>query len=64
VGQKLETLTVRGKTYNKVVINGIDDVGVRIRHEAGTARLKFDTLPAAMRKCFALQPGGGCQVGR
>lgn len=56
IGLKFDTFKVRTRTYNKVVITGIDDIGVKIRHEAGTARLKFVELPAKMRTQFGYNP--------
>ena len=46
-GEKHSTLTTsRGRTYKKVIIKGVDEVGVKITHEYGTARIKFPELPA------------------
>lgn len=62
IGQKFETFKVRAKTYNKVLITGIDDIGVKIRHEAGSARLKFVELPASMRKQFGYNPAASAKA--
>ena len=62
IGQKFETFKVRAKTYNNVLITGIDDIGVKIRHEAGTARLKFVELPASMRKQFGYNPAASAKA--
>ncbi|MFP6880888.1 MAG: hypothetical protein VCA34_08055, partial [Roseibacillus sp.] len=52
-GEKLDTLsTKRGRTYNKVTISGVDEVGVKIVHEAGTARIKFAELPDLFQRRF------------
>ncbi|MFP6879104.1 MAG: hypothetical protein VCA37_19915 [Roseibacillus sp.] len=56
-GEKLDTLsTKRGRTYNKVTISGVDEVGVKIVHEAGTARIKFAELPDLFQRRFGYDP--------
>ncbi len=52
-GEKHATLTTsRGRTYKKVVIKGVDEVGVKITHEYGTARIKFPELPEEFQARF------------
>ena len=56
-GEKLDTLsTKRGRTYNKVTISGVDEVGVKIVHESGTARIKFAELPDLFQRRFGYDP--------
>ena len=56
-GETLDTLsTKRGRTYNKVTISGVDEVGVKIVHEAGTARIKFAELPDLFQRRFGYDP--------
>jgi hypothetical protein len=54
----LDTLTTRdGKEYLKVEIVANDDVGLRIRHEAGTARIPFENLPTDVQRKYHFDPG-------
>ena len=56
-GEKHKTLTTsRGRTYKEVVIKGVDEVGVKIFHQAGTARIKFAELPEEFQKRFGYDP--------
>ena len=56
-GEKHATLTTsKGRTYKKVVITGVDEVGVKITHEYGTARIKFPELPAEFQARFGYDP--------
>ena len=56
-GEKHEALTTsRGRTYKKVTIKGVDEVGVKIFHEYGTARIKFAELPEEFQKRFGYDP--------
>lgn len=56
-GEKHDALTTsKGRTYKKVTIKGVDEVGVRIFHEYGTARIKFAELPAEFQKRFGYDP--------
>ncbi len=56
-GEKHELLTTsRGRTYKEVVIRGVDEVGVKIFHQAGTARIKFAELPEEFQKRFGYDP--------
>jgi hypothetical protein len=46
----MESLKTRaGREYVKVEILTNDDVGIRIRHDAGTARIPYEDLPDAMQ---------------
>ena len=56
-GEKHDALTTsKGRTYKKVTIKGVDEVGVRIFHEYGTARIKFAELPTEFQKRFGYDP--------
>ena len=56
-GEKHATLTTgKGRTYKKVVIKGVDEVGVKITHEYGTARIKFPELPEEFQARFGYDP--------
>ena len=56
-GEKHEALTTsKGRTYKKVTIKGVDEVGVKIFHEYGTARIKFAELPEEFQKRFGYDP--------
>jgi hypothetical protein len=56
-GEKHAALTTsRGRTYKKVVIKGVDEVGVKITHEYGTARIKFSELPEEFQARFGYDP--------
>jgi len=49
----LESLKTReGREYFKVEVLSNDDVGVRIRHEAGTARIPYNDLPDAVQSKY------------
>jgi hypothetical protein len=57
VGEKHPSLTTgKGRTYKKVVIKGVDEVGVKITHEYGTARIKFEELPEEFQTRFGYDP--------
>jgi hypothetical protein len=49
-------VTSRGRAYKKVVIKGVDEVGVKITHEYGTARIKFPELPEEFQARFGYDP--------
>ncbi|MES2924105.1 MAG: hypothetical protein V4819_21315 [Verrucomicrobiota bacterium] len=54
----LDALKTRdGKEYLKVEIVANDEVGLRIRHEAGTARIPFESLPADLQRKYPIDPG-------
>lgn len=45
-GEVMESLKTRGgREYLKVEVLTVDDVGIRIRHDAGTARISYQDLP-------------------
>jgi hypothetical protein len=49
----LESLKTRaGREYFKVEVITNDDVGIRIKHEAGTARVPYGDLPDAMQSQY------------
>ncbi len=55
--EQLESLRTReGREYFKVEILSNDDVGIRIRHEAGTARIAFQNLPADLQAKYHYDP--------
>ncbi len=57
VGEKHPSLTTgKGRVYKKVVIKGVDEVGVKITHEYGTARIKFEELPEEFQTRFGYDP--------
>lgn len=52
-GSTMAELTTRsGRTYKKVTIRSIDDVGLRIMHSSGTGRVKFADLPIRVQKKY------------
>ncbi|GAA5130199.1 hypothetical protein JIN84_04375 [Luteolibacter yonseiensis] len=52
-GEVLESLKTRGgREYFKVEVLTNDDVGIRIRHEAGTARVPYGDLPDAVQSKY------------
>ncbi len=56
-GEKHEVFKTRkGRIFRRVTIKGVDDLGVRIVHEAGTARIKFEELPDDYQKRFGYDP--------
>ena len=63
VGEKHASLTTgKGRTYNKVVIKGVDEVGVKIVHEYGTARIKLEELPEEFQTRFGYDPSRAQEV--
>ncbi len=48
--------TRSGREYAKVEIVSHDDVGVKIRHEAGSARIAFTDLPDELQKKYSFDP--------
>lgn len=57
VGEKHASLTTgKGRSYKKVVIKGVDEVGLKITHEYGTARIKFEELPEEFQARFGYDP--------
>lgn len=54
---KLDELEVKGgKVYEDVTILSADDIGVKIMHSAGTARIPFRSLPRTLAKKFEYDP--------
>jgi type II secretory pathway component HofQ len=46
----IESLKTRGgREYLKVEVLTVDDVGIRIRHDAGTARISYQDLPDSLQ---------------
>lgn len=55
VGRTFDTLAVNnGRTFENVSVTGVDDGGVAIRHEHGTARLRYSDLSAGQCALFGL----------
>lgn len=55
-GKTYDELTLRsGKTFRTVSVVSIDDGGVAIRHEHGSAKLRFEDLTADQRLVFGLE---------
>ena len=53
----LESLKTRdGREYLKVEIIEQDDIGLKIRHDAGTARIPFERLPDDLRDKYHFDP--------
>jgi hypothetical protein len=54
-GQSFEVLVLNdGRKFQKASVVGVDDGGVAIRHESGTARLRFADLDESQRELFGL----------
>jgi hypothetical protein len=50
VGQALESLTLpNGRSYRDVVVRGFDELGLRIHHQGGSARLSYEDLPESWK---------------
>ncbi len=49
---ELGTLVTAGRTYEGAKITGYDAVGVKLLHEAGTARVPYDRLPPDLSSRF------------
>lgn len=50
-GEKVELLELpSGRTFKNVIIRKADEVGIRIHHESGTARIEAADLPVEWRK--------------
>ena len=57
IGRSFDRLNlVSGRQFQKVTISAIDDSGVTVRHNDGSARLCFDDLDAEQRQFFGLEP--------
>jgi hypothetical protein len=53
----MESLKTRdGREYLKVEIIEHDDIGLKIRHDAGTARIPFERLPDDLRDKYHFDP--------
>ena len=53
----IESLKTRdGREYLKVEIVESDEIGLKIRHEAGTARIPFERLPDDLRTKYHFDP--------
>lgn len=49
----MESLKTRGgREYLKVEVLTVDDVGIRIRHDAGTARISYQDLPDSLQSKY------------
>lgn len=56
-GKEFDSFTgSRGRTYEKVVITKISDIGVEFRHEAGSTRLSAADLTPEQHLAFGLDP--------
>lgn len=54
-GLVLERLMIRdGRIYEDVMITGVEDIGVRIRHRTGTATLRYNLLTDEQRVRFGM----------
>ncbi|MDB4353887.1 hypothetical protein N9Z02_01145 [Akkermansiaceae bacterium] len=57
VGEQLDELKIRtGKLYTSVTIRGVDNVGIKIMHAGGTARISHGHLPSKMQTRFGFDP--------
>lgn len=55
-GRKFGTFsTTDGRTFENVMITGVDDGGIALRHAHGTARLRYSDLSAEQREDFGLE---------
>ena len=55
IGRELGTYTLNnGKAYQEAVVTGVDDLGLKIRHTSGTARIPVKDLSAALRADYDL----------
>lgn len=62
-GEKHDYITTKkGRTYKKVTIRGVDAIGLRIFHEAGTARIPFAELPEKFQVRFGYDPDRAKQL--
>ncbi|WAC21052.1 hypothetical protein OVA24_06605 [Luteolibacter sp. SL250] len=58
----LGTLTTRdNKVYENAKIIGSDAVGVKVTHDAGTARVPFNRLPRELAEKFEVKPGAAAE---
>ena len=55
-GRKFGTFaTTDGRTFENVMITGVDDGGIALRHAHGTARLRYSDLSVEQREEFGLK---------
>jgi len=54
--QAEDLTTTDGKTYTGVEVTKVDPDGLRIRHEAGTAKIPFEKLPVEIQKQHGYDP--------
>jgi hypothetical protein len=60
LGRKFDRFSVNdGRTFENVTVTGVDDGGVAIRHEHGTARFRFAELSAGQSELFGLDERSG-----
>ena len=53
VGEKLDTLTLpNGRTYRELIVRGFDTSGLRIHHQGGSARIRYQDLPTEWQERF------------
>jgi hypothetical protein len=58
----LGILTTRdNKVYEKAKVIGVDAVGLKVSHEAGTARVPFNRLPRDLADKFQVKPGAAAE---
>lgn len=56
IGAKFDEMTLAsGRSFRTVSVSGIDDAGVTVRHEDGSAKLRFGDLDASQRQFFGLE---------
>ena len=56
VGRKFDSFVLKdGRTLQNVAITGVDDSGVAIRHDHGTARLRYSDLSPEQNLIFGLE---------
>lgn len=48
--------TLTGKNYTGVTLRAVEPDGVRITHDSGFAKIKFEELPEAVRAQFSMDP--------
>ncbi|MBX3741738.1 MAG: hypothetical protein KF712_12150 [Akkermansiaceae bacterium] len=59
---ELGTLTTRDhKVYENAKVVGADAVGLKITHDAGTARVPFNRLPRELADKFQVKPGAAAE---
>lgn len=48
--------TLKGKSYTGVALKSVEPDGIRIVHDTGLAKLRFEDLPETLRSQFAVDP--------